>query len=131
MPMKFRTLIIILSILVLHGCTTTSYFAEEYGKTYILTEAVEVRPCETFTGGWSVWFGPEKVECLGGWPGEPTLIFQKGSLVKIEKLYEIGAVDAFYNKCRARISDSKGNSRVVYSDWPSLSKKLVLSNESI
>jgi hypothetical protein len=111
------------------GCTTTSHFAEEYRRTYKLTEPIEVRPCRTFTDGLSVWFGPEDVECAGGsWSGKPTIVFPKGSFVKVEKLFRIGAIDAFYDQCRVRIVDDKGNVRVVYSDWPSLSKLLVSTN---
>ena len=135
MLMKFSSLVVSItacSCLALFGCTTTSYFAKEYRQTYKLTEAVEVRRCSTFTGGWSVWFGPKDVECIGeGWPGKPTMVFPEGSFVKVEKLFRIGAIDAFYNECRVRIYDNRGNARVVYSDWPSLSKLLVVSNERI
>lgn len=130
--MKRQSLMVVFvlySCFALSGCTTTSHFAEEYRLTYKLTEPVEIRPCRTFTDGLSVWVGPEDVECAGGgWSGKPTMVFPKGSFVKVEKLFRIGAIDAFYDKCRVRIVDDKGNVRVVYSDWPSLSKLLVVAN---
>lgn len=103
---------------------------DEYKREYTLIIEIKVCPCEIFTGAWSFWLtGPKKVDCVGPWgetiviPGEEISVIPKGSLVRIEKIYELKGF-TYYHKCRVRIVDTKGNSRVVYADWPSFSESI-------
>jgi hypothetical protein len=113
---------------LLVGCVRTSMLAHEYRQQYVLTENVTAFPCETFTGQWSVLFsGPEKALCVGGArpAGELGTVLLAGSGVRVEKLFRIAAVDAFYDRARVSILDAQsGTERIVYSDWPELSKLL-------
>ena len=121
------SLAIALAVLLV-GCVRSAILAPEYRQQYVLTEDVTAFPCETFTSQWSVLFsGPEKALCIGNArpAGEPGTVIAKGSSVRVKKLFKIAAIDAFYDEARVSIVDAQSSiERVVYSDWPELSKLL-------
>jgi hypothetical protein len=71
-----------------------------------------------------VYFGPENVLCLSERSGDK--VISSGSNVTVNRLFKIGAVDAFYDRAELSISDKKtGNVTTVYLEsWPDKDKFL-------
>lgn len=108
----------------LAGCVSTTHFSKEYNTAYVLRGDTTVAKCRIFTGAYSVYFGPENVLCLGDRSGDK--VIKSGSIVKVNRLFKIGAVDAFYDTAELSISDEKtGKVITVYlENWPDKEKFL-------
>src|SRR3974390_2690614 len=69
---------------LLAGCASTTHFSSEYSRDYHLIRDVHVRQCEMFIGGWSLWFGPDRVACIqslhDGRESASDLVFRQDSL---------------------------------------------------
>jgi len=119
--MRALAVVALAGAVVLAGCVTTRRNAPEYKTQYVLAKDVAVYECDTFTDAKSVWFG-SKGTVLCHEPSmkfvTPSQVFPSGSKARIVRLFNIGAVDAYYRKAEVRITDAAGRESVVYMEWP-------------
>lgn len=104
------------------ACVNTTRLAPEYAQPYYLAEDVHLYQSYSFTGTNSLWFsGPEKVDtiCSAKIPVKGASTIQKGSAVKIVKLFQTAAIDSSSSEAKLEIVDRNTKAiHVVYVKWP-------------
>jgi len=116
-----------MALMLLSGCVSNTYFSSEYSKKYELVEDSLLQPCSMFTGWSGVWFtGLDDVLCIRPMRDEiadDVKILPKGTIVRIVRIFTIGAVDAYYSDAEVEVTLSDGKEiEDVYIDWASKSK---------
>ena len=122
-----KKIITCMILIVLSGCVSNTYFSSEYSKKYVLVEESLLQPCSMFTGWSDVWFsGLNDVLCIRPMRdniADDVRILPKGTVVRIERIFKIGAVDAHYSDAEVEVTLYDGKEiEDVYIDWPSKSK---------
>ena len=98
---------------IIGGCASTTHFSKEYSTGYVLRSDTIVGHCQIFTGAYSLYFGIENALCLGQAPGY--VVMKSGARVKVNRLYQLGGLDAFYDSAELSVLDDQtGKTITVY-----------------